>query len=299
MLGFCALAPLGDAIAKILSGTIPLGQIVLIRFAFQAILLWPLVRRSGQPIRLTRRQFWLLLWRTLLHISGIWVMILALRHLPLADAIAIAYVMPFIMLLLGRFVLHEAVGARRLAACLVGFTGTMMVMQPSFLAVGWAATLPLGVAVIFALFMLVTRQIAREIDPVAMQAINGVMGTVLLFPLVALAEGSGLAEFDPVEPGMAEIGLLVALGLLGTLAHLLMTWSLRFAPASTLAPMQYLEIPFAALFGWLIFSEFPDGMAFIGIVVVMAAGLYIINRERRQRAVPVPKSPAGVPPSAG
>jgi len=60
----------------------------------------------------------------------------------------------------------------------------------------------------------------------------------------------------------------------------LMTWSLRYAPAATLAPMQYLEIPVATLFGWLIFGQLPNTLASIGIAVTMAAGLYVILRER-------------------
>lgn len=72
------------------------------------------------------------------------------------------------------------------------------------------------------------------------------------------------------------------IGVLGTLAHLLMTWSLKFAPSATLAPMQYLEIPFATLIGWLIFSDFPNGLALAGIAVTMASGLYVIYRASRQ-----------------
>jgi drug/metabolite transporter (DMT)-like permease len=162
----------------------------------------------------------------------------------------------------------------------VGFLGTLMVIQPSFANVGTPALLPLAVAVLFALFMLVTRQIARDADPLALQAASGLMGTAVLLPLVALADGRGWAGLDPVAPSATELALLVLLGVLGTIAHLVMTWSLRFAPSATLAPMQYLEIPFAALFGWLIFRDLPNGMAAFGIVVTVAAGLYVIYRER-------------------
>ncbi len=139
MLGFCILAPLGDSIAKILGGTIPLLQLLLVRFGMQAALL-PFTWRAATiaDARILR----LTLWRTLLHIVGIGAMFTALRFLPLADAIAIAFVMPFIMLLLGKYVLGEVVGARRLAACVVGFVGTLMVVQPSFAAVGSPALLP-------------------------------------------------------------------------------------------------------------------------------------------------------------
>lgn len=91
--------------------------------------------------------------------------------------------------------------------------------------------------------------------------------------------------------------LVLAMGGLGTVAHLVMTWALRFAPSATLAPMQYLEIPVATLFGWLIFSDFPDGLALLGIVITISAGLYIIAREQAvSRSASRVQSPA--PPAA-
>jgi hypothetical protein len=144
MLGFCALAPLGDSVAKILGGAIPLLQLVLVRFAMQAALLIPLIAAQGGTLAMTPRVLRLTALRTVLHILGVGAMFTALRYLPLADAIAIAFVMPFIMLLLGWLVLGEEVGPRRLAACAVGFAGTLMVIQPSFAAVGPLALLPVG-----------------------------------------------------------------------------------------------------------------------------------------------------------
>ncbi len=286
MLGFCLLAPLGDSIAKILGDTIPLGQLLIVRFAAQTVLLLPIVWLSGGTLRMSRRVFLLTIVRTLLHIAGIGGMFTALRFLPLADAIAIAFVMPFIMLLLGKYVLGEVVGPRRLAACVVGFIGTLLVIQPSFAAVGLPALLPLLVAVIFALFMLVTRQVARDTGPIALQAVSGVVATVMFSVLYLAAGGLDLPGLNLVTPTPEEIVLLAAIGVLGTLAHLLMTWSLRFAPSATLAPMQYLEIPFATLIGWLVFRDFPNGLAAIGIAITMGAGLYVVYREHAmQRAL--------------
>ncbi len=281
MLGFCIVAPLGDSIAKLLGPRLPLLELVAVRFAIQAAVLVPLGLAVGLRFRMPRRVFGLTLLRTALHIVGISAMFLALRHMPLADAVAIAFVMPFLMLLLGHLVLGEEVGPHRLAACAVGFVGTLLVIQPNFASIGAPALLPLVVAVVFALFMLVTRQIARETDAVTLQAVSGLAASALLLPLLALAEGSGLPDFDPVLPEARDAALLLALGLLGTVAHLMMTGSLRFAPTSTLAPMQYLEIPFATLIGWAIFAQLPNGLAALGIAVTMGAGLYIIARERR------------------
>jgi len=296
MLGFCVMAPLADSLAKLLGDRIDLAQLVTIRMAAQIAICAPIVWFASISLTMNGRMFRLVAARSVLHILGIGTMFLALRYLPLADAVAIAFVMPFIMLLLGFFVLKEEVGKRRIIACIVGFVGTLMVMQPSFAEVGWPALLPVGVAVIFALFMLVTRQIAKDIDPIGLQLVSGCIALVILLPTLLIFsrfETPGFAISMP-EPG--TWGLVIAMGALGTLAHLTMTWALRFAPSTTLAPMQYLEIPVAALFGWLIFRDFPNGLALAGIIVTILAGLYIIIREQKlsrlSRQSPSEASPA-------
>ena len=285
MLGFCVLAPLGDAIAKLLGSSVALMGLICVRFGVQALLLVPIVMYRGQGFRPPPGTFSQILLRTCLHITGVALMFSSLLYLPLADALAIAFVMPFIMLILGHFVLHETVGAHRIWACAIGFIGTLMVIQPNFVAVGWPALLPLGVAVVFALFMLVTRQIAKSIDAVQLQAISGLQALGLLVPLLLLFPNA--PGFDVTWPEGVDLWLLAALGILGTVAHLMMTGSLRFAPASTLAPMQYLEIPIGTIIGWAIFSDLPNGLAAVGICITVGAGLYIILREQRLSQRPV------------
>ncbi len=188
--------------------------------------------------------------------------------------------MPFIMLLLGRYVLGEEVGSRRLIACTIGFIGALFVIQPSLETAGAAALLPLFVALDFALFMLVTRQIAREANPVSLQAVSGLIAVIVLGALYVVTAAWEPEVMQMEVPVIRDGILLAALGLIGTLAHLLMTWSLRFAPSATLAPMQYLEIPFATVIGWLVFKDLPNGLAAVGILITMAAGLYIVLREK-------------------
>lgn len=281
MIGFCAVAPLGDSIAKILGDTIPLVQLMVVRFAIQAVILLPVIFAAGISLKMSPRLLRITFLRTILHIVGIAAMFSSLRYLPLADAVAIAFVMPFIMLALGAVFLGEEVGPRRIAACAVGFIGTLLVVQPSFAEVGLPALLPLVVAFAFSFYMLVSRRIAKECDPLALQTVSGFMATPMLVVLMILTWGSDDTIFGVVTPTANELWLLLAIGLLGTCGHLLMTWSLRFAPSATVAPVQYLEIPFATLIGWIIFSDLPNGLAAVGIAITMAAGLYILFRERR------------------
>ncbi|QQA41850.1 DMT family transporter [Pelagovum pacificum] len=289
MLCFCVLAPLGDSMAKLLGGTIPLGELIFFRFAVQGFLLLPLALLLGKSLRLRAKIYRGIFYRTVAHVVGLAAMFAALQYLPLADAVAIAFVMPFFILLSGWMFLGEEVGPHRLSACLVGFGGTLLVIQPNFTEVGWPAFLPLIVAIAFAAFMLTTRTIAREVDAVTMQGISGLMALPIVAVAILLLRPAPVAEIIP--PPRDVWWLLAAFGLVGTFSHFFMTWSLKFAPASTLAPMQYLEIPFSTFFGWLIFGDLPDGLAGLGIVILVSAGLYIIARERAIAVRPVPPAP--------
>ncbi len=280
ILGFCAVAPVGDATAKFLGASVPLVQVLLCRFAGQALILLPVVALTGGSLTMPAHVLGIAFLRTLLHIAAMGAFFTALRFLPLADATAITFVLPFILLLLGWLLMGEEVGPRRIAACAAGFAGTLLVIQPSFAVVGWPALLPLLVACIFAGFMLLTRRIAKETDAVALQAVSGLMATALLVAGIALGAGSDLAILEFVRPTLREALLLAAVGVFGTIGHLLLTWSLRFAPSATVAPMQYLEIPVATFVGWAVFGDLPNGLAALGIAVTMGAGLYILMRER-------------------
>ena len=277
MLGFCMVVPLSDAMAKLLGGTVSLLALVVIRFVFPLLIITPLIWHRREVLRLPPALFGWMGLRAGLHLLGMILMFTALRFLPLADAVAIAFVAPFLMLLMGWFFLNEQVGPHRIAAATVGFLGVLLVIQPNFAKVGTAALLPLGVAVAFSAYALVTRRVAKDVDPMGAQVINGAIGCAVLVPLWLVFEGPSTLAFPP-----HIIWFVVVFGVTGTVTKLLMTWSLRFAPSATLAPMQYLEIPFATLMGWLFFRELPNGLAGVGIAITVTAGLYVIAREHRQ-----------------
>jgi len=286
IIGFCAIAPLGDSMAKLL-GPFPLVELLVIRFGVQTLLLLPIVWSTGRSLAMSRRVFGRTALRTVFHISGSALMFVALWFMPVADVVAITFVLPFIMLLLGRVFLGEDVGRERLTACAIGFVGTLLVIQPSFAVVGWPALLPLGVALSFAFYQLVSRQTARDNDPISLQVVSGMIATVGLTAALLALNGTALTMFELKAPSGRELWLLAAISGIGTFAHLLLTWAFRYAPSATLAPMQYVEIPFATLAGWLIFSDLPNAPAALGIAITMAAGLYIVFRERAA-ARPVP-----------
>lgn len=281
ILGFCVFAPLGDAAAKSIALSTPLLVLLLARYIVQGLLPLPLIIVTGRQLRMSPRVVRVIITRSMVNIAGSAAMYAALRYLPLADALAIAFVYPFIMLLMGWTLLKEQVGIRRLLACSAGFIGTLLIIQPSFAAVGLPALLPLLVAFLFASVVLLTRQIAKDYDPVSLQSVSGLTSGLILMVIWALAGGANIPDLQFTVPTTDQMITLLMVGVLGTLAHLAMSYAVRFAPSATLAPMQYVELPVATVIGWAMFGELPNGMATAGILITIIAGLAVILFEHK------------------
>ncbi|MDO9524375.1 MAG: DMT family transporter [Gemmobacter sp.] len=293
MLGFCLFAPLIDTAAKLASATVPVGQITTARYVVQAALMLPIALVLGPGLRLTRRGLMLVTLRALVSILATFTFVWAVSVMPIADALAIAFVEPFILLFLGRLMFGDEVGPRRIGASVVGFGGALLVIQPSLAAFGWVALMPLSTALFFALYMLVTRQMSREMHPVPMQFHTAWVGMILCLPLMAIGALTGTESLGLVMPQGTAWAYLVAVGAAATVSHMFMTYALKFAPSATLAPLHYLEIVSAVALGYWVFGDFPKPLTWAGIAVIVASGLFIIHRERltaRSRLRPVPSA---------
>jgi drug/metabolite transporter (DMT)-like permease len=280
MLGFCVLAPLIDVAAKFAVQSVSVTQVALLRMVVQAALMVPVVWLLGQTLRVSTPMARLIGLRALMLLGSTYSFVAALKVMPIADALAIVFVEPFILLALGYLIFGDRVGPRRIAASVVGFGGALLVIQPNFAAFGVVALYPLATAGFFALYMLVTRRIAREVAPEPMQALTALWGTALMLPVLALGAGTGWPALVVGGADPAVWGWLVGVGVAATVSHLLITYALRYAPPATLAPLHYLEIVTAVVFGWAFFGDWPNPLSWAGIAVIVAAGLYIIARER-------------------
>ncbi|WP_258523715.1 DMT family transporter [Roseovarius sp. TE539] len=292
MVAFSLLAPLMDSFAKLIGDAVAVAQVAATRFVFQAGLLLPLAWAMGWLHRPARLESGLHALRAALLLVATGCFFTALRFMPIADAIAIFFVEPFILTLLGGLILREPIGPRRYIACAVGFAGAMLIIQPSFRAVGPVALLPVVTALCFAFYMILTRRMATRMHPITLQVYTAVAALVVAAPVLMVFDGSGVAPLDPSWPEARVAWMLVALGVIATLSHVCISFALSLAPASLLAPLQYLEIVGATLFGYLIFSDMPDATTFAGIALIVASGLYVYLRERRlgrrRRPTPAP-----------
>jgi len=280
MLGFCVTAPLLDVAAKIASTDVPVGQITAARFVVQCVLMLPVLWIMKASMQVGARQWPALTLRAATLLIATFCFIAAIRVMPLADALAIVFVAPFIVLLLGKFYLGEDVGPRRVGAAMVGFAGVLCVIQPSFAAFGAVALFPLGTAIAFAVYILVTRDLSRRVHPVTLQFYTGLIASLFCLPVLIAAQGSGSLMLDPVWPEGIMWLWLFGVGFFAAISHMMMTYALSLAPSATLAPLQYFELPVATLFGYLVFNDFPNRLSLIGIAIIIGAGLYMIHRER-------------------
>lgn len=281
MLAFCVLAPLLDVAAKLAAeGGIPVGQITTARFLVQGVLMLPVVLVMGLSPRLPRRALGFVLLRAVFLILSTFSFVSGIAVMPVADALAIVFVEPFILLILGSLIFGDDVGPRRIAASAVGFGGALLVIQPSIATFGWVALWPLGTAFCFAFYMLVTRAIAAWMHPVTMQFHTSWTGLLLCLPVLLMAEGTGLAAFDPVRPEGLNWLWLAGVGFWAAVSHICMTYALKYAPSATLAPLHYSEIVVAVALGYAVFADFPNPLTWTGIAIIVASGLYIIHRER-------------------
>lgn len=256
----------------------PTGQIVFFRslFALVPALLFAVYR--GDPGRAfhTRRLCGHLV-RAGIGVTAMFLTFAALAYLPLAEAIAIGYATPLIMVFLAAFFLKEIVRHYRWSAVAVGFAGIGIILVPMFdgevsrnYTIG--AMIALGAATLSACAAIQVRQLVDSESSITI---------VLYFSLF-----SSLAALLTIPFGWAALDLkqtlvLITAGLLGGIAQLLHTQSFRFADASLVAVFQYTSMIWAVAFGYLVFSEIPEVTTWAGAAVVISAGVFVIIREHR------------------
>ena len=292
MVAFTILAPLLDMSSKLATTTVPVGEITTARFVVQLLCMIPISLALRLPLAASASDIGLTLLRALFLIGSTFCFIAGVAVMPIADALAIVFVMPFILMFMGWAFFGNRVGPRRIWASVVGFGGALLVIQPSIAHWGLVALYPLGTAFLFAFYEILTQALAPRMHPVTMQLHTSIAGSLITLLLLYLAQGSGIAALDPVLPHGLSWLWLAGVGFWAAVSHLCMTYALKFTPASTLAPLHYLEIVVAVIIGYFVWGTFPNLSTWAGIAVIVGSGLYIIHREH----ITAGQDPAKPPP---
>lgn len=259
-----------DALVKWLGPSYPTLQIVFFRslFAFIPLAAFVLRGRSLGALR-TRRPLGHAL-RSLVGIVALSCFFYAYAHMPLANVVAIAFAAPLFVTALSVPLLGELVGVRRWSAVLVGFAGVLVMVRPDAGAFDGLAAIALAGTVFYALAMIFVRKLSRTETSAAI---------VFYYSLASTLVAGAFMPFQWVTPTWLDLGLLVAVGLVGGVAQIAMTNAFRLADVSVVMPFDYTAMLWAALFGFLVWGDVPGLNIWLGAAIVMMSGLYILRRE--------------------
>lgn len=276
------LFPVMNSFVKFLSQYYSSEQVIWARnlghFLFVVALFLP---RRGPGLFRTR-QPGMQMVRSLLLFGATAFFFVGVKHIPLVAASSISFTAPFIVTALSVPLLKERVGPVRWAAVLVGFVGTVIVIQPGSDVFHWASFLIFGSASCYALYQILTRRVAG-VDPAETTVTySALVGTLLM---------SVVVPFSWEWPQSPLHWLMFAvLGMVGGLGHYCITRAMASAPASVVSPFNYVQLLGATVIGYLMFDDFPDFAFWIGAAIVVASGLFMAWWEtRRNRPPPLPE----------
>lgn len=275
MLTAMAILPVIDVFAKKLGQAgMPILVVVWARAFFGGLMTLPFALRAegagafrpAQPLRQLARAI-LLFGATFLFFN-------ALKHLPIADALAIFFVNPLVIVILSALALRERVGPRRWAAVAVGFVGTLIIIRPGMVEVNPGTLFALGAGVALGSYFVMTRAMAGVADAMVLNFQTSVIGAGLM--TLAL-------PFLWQSPSSEQWAMLAGLGVIATLGHVLITKAYEHGEASLLAPLAFTEIVMATILGYAFFGDLPDRWTVLGVAILIGSAIYISVRERHAK----------------
>lgn len=267
---------------KATSQHVPPGEAVFFRslFAIPVLIIW-LMYRGEFPGKLKARDPMGHVWRGLMGTFAMGSGFLAIGLLPLPEVVAIGYAAPLLVTMLAAMFLGEKVRLVRFSALLLGMFGVTLILSPRLTVLDNEVTSRLQTigalaALMGAVFSALAQVFARKL--VATETTGSI---VFYFSIMSTVLALLTLPFGWVVPDSREALLLITAGLLGGVGQILLTESYRFAEVSVIAPFEYCSIILALLVGYFVFDELPTTIMMIGVVLIVTAGIIIIERERR------------------
>ncbi|BBT39851.1 Predicted permease, DMT superfamily [Pseudomonas putida] len=253
-----------DALSKFLGGLYPIVMVVWARYLVHTLLMAGIfLPKAGMAVLRTRRPL-LQTLRALSLLSTSLLFTAGLQYLPLAEATSVNFLAPVLVTALSAPLLKERVSLGQWVAVVMGFIGVLVVVHPGGAMFTPAILFPLGSALGFCFYQLLTRKLSAYDSPTTSNFYAGLCNTLVL---------SALVPFFWQLPHWNHALLMLALGGCGMTAHLLLTQAFRFAAPALLAPFSYCQIVFAGLLGLVIFSQVPETSSLVGIAIICLSGL--------------------------
>ena len=265
-----ALLTISDAGLKFLAQELPPGQIMFIRGVIASFALVMATLGTRGPSALMPKKWRLHVARGMMAALATFTYLVGVTELPLATATSILFASPILLTAMAPIFIGESVGWRRWSAVVAGFIGVLIIVRPAGDAFQWAAVMILLAAVGESIRDLITRGASGRETTHSM---------LLTMMVLAALTGLFMPPYEWVKLDGEHWLMIIMASLIWTSAHFLLIEAFQYGEAALLAPFRYCNLFFAAILGFLIWSDLPDVLTWAGSVVIIASGLYILHRE--------------------
>jgi len=279
MIGAMGCFVVNDALVKYASQTMPPAQLIFVRGVMASLLVLSVAHATGATRRIREIARGWVAVRAVVDAIATVLFLVSLFHLPLANATAINMASPLIITVLAALFLGERLGRSRWLAVGVGFVGVLLIIQPEGRAFNSYALVCLLSTVLLSVRDLVTRRVHAAVPSILVTLSNTVAVTLL---------AGGLTLFEGWRPFTGlELSLLAVVAVFLSSAYYLIVVSTRRGDLSLIAPFRYTAILFATVAGFVIWGDTPNALAWCGIALVIASGIYVLRVSRRARSAPI------------
>jgi len=275
MVGAVALFACHDSAIKYLVGHYQVPLVAAIRYIVNCLLMVAILApRHGRQLVATRRTGWVTV-RALCLVGASLCMGLGLQRMPVAEATSLVYLAPLVLVIVARPILGETIDRLGWISVLLGFAGLLIILRPGSGLDPLGIVYVLGAMAATVVYYLLSRVLASTERTMAMLFYTALAGSIC-FGIFLPWTWTGAA------PGMLEVALFLSLGVTAGVGHFMLTAAHRDAPASLLAPVNYLQLVWAGLLSWAVFAHIADGLTILGMCVVAASGVMIAVKSSRR-----------------
>ena len=264
------IVPVMDAFAKHLSSSMDVLQITWGRYFFTLIFTLSLMLIFYRKSLVWTKKPFLQLIRGLIFVFSTYLFFYAISEISLPKALTLAFVAPICVTALSPFFLKEQVGIKRWLAVFLGFFGTLVVIRPGLIEFNLATFAALGCGICYGFYLIITKKLSSSDNPLLTLLLSGIVGTIIISPFLPSIW---------INPTSNQCILLIIIGLIASVAHLLLILSLKYADASKLAPLGYTEIITNIIISYYFFNELPDNWTYLGLFIIVISGLYVSKKE--------------------
>jgi len=278
MIGAMACFVVNDALVKYASQSMPATQLIFVRGVMATLLVLAVVKAVGATGKIREITRGWVAVRAGVDAIGTLLFLVSLFHLPLANATAINMTSPLTITLLAALFLGERIGGARWLAVGAGFLGVLLVIQPTADGFNGYSLVCLLSTVFLAVRDLVTRRVHVAI-PSILITLSNTVAVMLLAGVLSVFEG-----WRPLRP--FELAMLAVAAVFLATAYFLVVTGTRHGDLSLIAPFRYTALLFATVLGYAVWGDTPNALAWSGIALVIASGIYVLRASRRARASP-------------